>query len=106
MNFTLLTSYLFNSFASGVMNSTGLHGNMKMSQKLHQNGNAATRSHEAFSEPTLCMRTSSARRWVKDTGLKPICPFVTEDSENLQRRQDPQSPLPMHFTISKYVNKS
>lgn len=50
MNFTLLTSHLFNSFPSLVMISTGLHNNMKMSQKLRQNGNPEAGSHEALSE--------------------------------------------------------
>lgn len=50
MNFTLLASHLFHSFPSLVMISTGLHNNMKMSQKLCENGNPEAGSHKALSE--------------------------------------------------------
>jgi len=84
------------------MISTGLHDNMKMSQKLHQNGNSETGSHEALSEPTLLHENKQRSQ----PCLQPTRPFMTEDSENLQGRRDPWSPLPMHFAISKYINKS
>lgn len=69
MNFTLLTLYLFNSFASGVMISTGLHDNMKMSQKLHQNGNSETGSQAFAWEPTALTAVSLTHLPIHDQGL-------------------------------------
>lgn len=92
MNFTLLALHLFNSFPTLVMISTGLHNNMKMSQKLLQNGNPEAGSHKALSE--FCVTRSSAWSCVFN-------PSAHSRPRTLQRSWDSQSPFPAHFAISK-----